>query len=208
MADSSFLVVPGTSSSKLTMPVKPYDELKGKYAVADYVKSHAKLEPSNVDNLITEPENFQYSTAVWLYEHLRQMCRDIGFLLAELNEECNPKSCPEMRVTDQFHFLCAAHVGTKNCSAIDYSTHTLEGVVSLLNNAQAFPNCTDIENKSIPKFRTILRRLYRILAHAHYHHKSIFTTFESKSFLTLRVHKFALKYSLIAEDQLIIPGFR
>jgi hypothetical protein len=208
------LVVPGTTASQLSCPISNLDTLTGKFAVSDYIKARAKLNPSNVDALLTEPTDFNCGTAVWLYEHLRQIARDIGFLLAELTDTiCTPTTCSEMNVVvpgveAQFHYLCAAHVGTSNCSAIDYSTHTLEGVVSLLNNAQAFPSRIDIANKSIPKFRTMLRRLYRILAHSYFHHMDTFMKFESQKFVTLRVHTLALKYSLIPADQLIIPGMR
>jgi len=182
--------------------------LTGKYAVADYIKTRARCMPDNINALLEEPPDYNYGTAVWLFEHVRQICRDIGFLLAELKDDCTSDTCVEMRVTDQFHYLCAAHVGTKNCCAIDYAVHTLEGTVSALNNSQAFPNNLDIENKNIKKFRTMLRRLYRILAHAHFHHTAIFEDYEKRNHLVLRIHSLSHKYQLIDSDQLTIPGYR
>ena len=182
---------------------------QSKYCVSDFIKKCSRTTPQDIDTLINEPPGFDFSTAVWLFEHLRQICRDLGLLLVELNADvCTAASCPEMIVTDKYHYLCAAHVGTNSCSAMDYSVHTLEGTVSSLNSVKIFPNCNDIDNKQIPKFRTMLRRLYRILAHAHFHHPQTFASFETKTCLTLRLHRLAIKYQLIPAEQLIIPGLR
>ena len=108
------LITPGTTASDLHSSISVGPLQSGKYAVADYIKSRAKLQPENIDALLNEPKDFKYGNAVWLFEHMRQICRDLTLLLAVLrsNNCCTSKECPEMRVTDQFHFLCAAHVGT------------------------------------------------------------------------------------------------
>ena len=91
---------------------------------------------------------------------------------------------------------------------MDYAVHTLEGTVSMLNSGQAFPNNLDIDNKNIPKFRTMLRRLYRVFAHTYYHHRNIFNQLEEQTHVCKRVHVLSKKYSLIDNAQLIIPGYR
>ena len=201
-----------TSKRGLPITTSPITtNLSGKYCVSDYIKTRVKTEPSNIKNILQEPKEYSYGTALWLFEHLKQICRDLGFLLAELHDDkiCTASTCPEMGITHlNLKYLCAAHVGTKNCCAIDYAVHTLEGTVSTLNNSKAFPNNLEIENKNIPKFRTMLRRLYRVLAHAFFHHQATFITFENKTHLCKRVHALALKYQLIESDQLIIPGYR
>ncbi|CAF4378116.1 unnamed protein product, partial [Adineta steineri] len=45
-----------------------------------------------------------------------------------------------MTATEQWIFLCAAHKNPKECPAIDYTRHTLDGAASLLNSNKYFPS--------------------------------------------------------------------
>lgn len=45
-----------------------------------------------------------------------------------------------MTATDQWIFLCAAHKQPRECSAIDYTRHTLDGAACLLNSNKYFPS--------------------------------------------------------------------
>lgn len=45
-----------------------------------------------------------------------------------------------MTATDQWIFLCAAHKTPKECTAIDYTRHTLDGAACLLNSNKYFPS--------------------------------------------------------------------
>jgi hypothetical protein len=45
-----------------------------------------------------------------------------------------------MTATEQWIFLCAAHKNPKECSAIDYTRHTLDGAACLLNSNRYFPS--------------------------------------------------------------------
>lgn len=38
-----------------------------------------------------------------------------------------------MKATDEWLYLCAAHKAPKECCAIDYIIHTLDGTAALLN---------------------------------------------------------------------------
>lgn len=42
--------------------------------------------------------------------------------------------------TEQWIFLCAAHKTPKECPAIDYTRHTLDGAACLLNSNKYFPS--------------------------------------------------------------------
>eukprot|EP00946_MAST-07B_sp_MAST-7B-sp1_P002897 g2897.t1 len=184
--------------------------MSGRYAVADYIQTRSAQRPQTselVETLVTQPEDFPYTITVWLFEHVKQICRDVGFLIAEFigNDACTPTTCPRMQATDKYMFKCAAHQGNKDCCAIDYAVHTLEGAVSLLNSSKAFPNNLDIKASNITRFKTLVRRLYRILAHAHFHHPKDFASFERRTWLCYRMHMLCTKYALCPSEQIIIP---
>ena len=61
-------------------------------------------------------------------------------LTVKLRGECTPSSCPVMNATDEWQYLCAAHKTPKECCAIDYIVHTLDGTSALLCLDKAFPS--------------------------------------------------------------------
>ena len=203
------LILPGASADELlhAVSIRPFVEMSGRYAVGDYIRARCRLSPHRCEDIITQPDSFPYSTTVWLFEQVRQICRDVGFLVAGFIGEdiCTPVSCPKMKATDKYLFKCAAHQGNKDCCAIDYAVHTLEGAVSLLNSSKAFPNNLDIKASNMNKFKTLIRRLYRILAHAHFHHPKEFAAFERRTWLCHRMHLLCAKYVLCPKEQMIIP---
>lgn len=64
------------------------------------------------------------------------------------------------------------------CCAIDWMVHTMTGFNALLNNADDFPNRYTISPKSARHFGEMSRRLYRVFAHAFYHHRDAFSAIE------------------------------
>ncbi|VDN44521.1 unnamed protein product [Gongylonema pulchrum] len=79
------------------------------------------------------------------------------------------------------------------CSAIDYTRHTLDGAAALLNSNKYFPSRVSIKESSIAKIGSVCRRVYRIFAHAYFHHPELFEKFEVR------------KYNLMANEHLIVP---
>lgn len=142
---------------------------------------------------------------VWKYEHLRQFCQELNALATRLQVECTPSTCPQMTATDQWIFLCAAHKSPKECSAIDYTRHTLDGAAILLNSTKYFPSRVSLRQPSVTKLGSISRRIYRIFSHAYYHHKPIFLDFENTFQLCRRFTHFVTKYNLMPSDNLIVP---
>ena len=53
----------------------------------------------------------------------------------------------QMTATEQWIFLCAAHKTPKECPAIDYTRHTLDGAACLLNSNKYFPSRVSIKVK-------------------------------------------------------------
>ena len=72
--------------------------------------------------------------------HYRQFCMELNGIAVKLQKECHPESCTQMTATDQWIFLCAAHKTPKECPAIDYTRHTLDGAACLLNSNKYFPS--------------------------------------------------------------------
>ena len=85
---------------------------------------------------------------VWKYEHLRQFCMELNGLAVALQGECQPENCSQMTATEQWIFLCAAHKTPKECPAIDYTRHTLDGAACLLNSNKYFPSRVSIKVNS------------------------------------------------------------
>ena len=54
-------------------------------------------------------------------------------------------SSSQMTATEQWIFLCAAHKTPKECPAIDYTRHTLDGAACLLNSNKYFPSRVSIK---------------------------------------------------------------
>ena len=111
----------------------------------------------------------------------------------------------EMTATEQWIFLCAAHKTPKECPAIDYTRHTLDGAACLLNSNKYFPSRVSIKESSVAKLGSVCRRVYRIFSHAYYHHREIFDSFEEKTHLCRRFTVFVTKYNLMSKDNLIVP---
>lgn len=65
---------------------------------------------------------------------------------------------------------------------------------------------TSIPTTSLKHFTSIARRLYRIFAHAWYHHRDVFSACESETSLYERFLALSTEYDLVSPDLLVIPG--
>jgi hypothetical protein len=143
--------------------------------------------------------------SLWQYEHIRQFTIELSHFAVYLGSVCNHTTCPQMKATDEWMYLCAAHKQPQECSAVDYIIHTLDGTAALLNSNKWFPVESAVPESSLKYFHSITRRLYRILSHAFFHHKDAFDEFELQSHLCLRFVTFSKAYDLIPPKLLIIP---
>lgn len=173
-------------------------------AVQQHIQQTIRREPGNVDLILRMPDAAQ-DEGVWKYEHLRQFCMELNGLAVRLQAECRPDACSQMTATEQWIFLCAAHKTPKECPAIDYTRHTLDGAACLLNSNKYFPSRVSIKESSVAKLGSVCRRVYRIFSHAYFHHRAVFDRFESETFLCRRFTHFVTKYNLMSKDNLIVP---
>ncbi|KAH8391206.1 hypothetical protein KR215_008818 [Drosophila sulfurigaster] len=214
MADGSTILRrnrPGTKSKDFCRwPDEPLEEMDSTLAVQQYIQQLIKRDPSNVELILTMPE--AQDEGVWKYEHLRQFCMELNGLAVRLQKQCSPSTCTQMTATDQWIFLCAAHKTPKECPAIDYTRHTLDGAACLLNSNKYFPSSVQltthrvsIKESSVTKLGSVCRRVYRIFSHAYFHHRRIFDEFEAETYLCHRFTHFVTKYNLMSKENLIVP---
>ncbi|CAH8519817.1 unnamed protein product [Schistosoma bovis] len=195
---------PGTKAEEwCNWPDEPFEDMESTLAVQQYIQQTIRRDFNNVDEILTAPEG--QDEVVWKYEHLRQFCMELNGLAVCLQEQCTPKTCPQMTATEQWIFLCAAHKTPKECPAVDYTRHTLDGAACLLNSSKYFPSRVSIKVTSVNRLDSVCRRVYRIFSHAYYHHREIFDSFEESTALCRRFTTFVLKYNLMSKDNLIVP---
>ncbi|KAH7731604.1 Mob1/phocein family protein [Aphelenchoides avenae] len=184
-------------------PLVSFDEMDSTLNVQQWIQQCIRADYKNIDTILTCPSGVE--EGVWKYEHLRQFCMELNGLAVLLQDECKPETCVQMTATEQWIFLCAAHKNPKECSAIDYTRHTLDGAASLLNSNRYFLSRITIKESSIAKIGSVCRRVYRIFSHAYFHHRNLYDTFEEETYLCRRFTAFVMKYNLMAHEHLIVP---
>lgn len=145
-------------------------------------------------------------TDVWIYEQLRRIVLDFSTpWLTMLQKDCDknakPKTCEAMNA-DDWMYLCASHGEEKQCCAIDYIIHTLDGTTALLNSQRHFPSRTYIPTTSLRHFGSVSRRLSRIFVHAFEHHRDVFEACEAETSLYARFIALVQNFDLIAVESL------
>jgi hypothetical protein len=110
-----------------------------------------------------------------------------------------------MNATQSWIFLCASHKNPKECPAIEYTVHTLDGASALLNSNRYFPSRVSLKDTSLVKIGSVCRRVYRIFSHAYFEHRKLFDEFEEETFLCHRFTRFVIKYALMGSEHLLVP---
>ncbi|KAL9938444.1 hypothetical protein V8E36_003067 [Tilletia maclaganii] len=149
-------------------------------------------------------------TDVWVYEQLRRIVQDLTTpwlttLLSACSKTSSPDTCSAMNAGDWL-YVCASHGEDRQCCAIDYIVHTVDGTAALLNNPRHFPGRTYIPNASLRQFGSIARRLSRIFVHAHGHHRELFEECEAQTSLYARFYALNAIYELISTESLPALG--
>ena len=154
--------LPGTTASNFCRwPDETFEEMDSTLAVQQFIQQTIRKNVNDVDSILTAPET--QDEGVWKYEHLRQFCMELNGLAVALQSECQPESCSQMTATEQWIFLCAAHKTPKECPAIDYTRHTLDGAACLLNSNKYFPSRVSIKvliNNSHNEFKKLDYYIY------------------------------------------------
>lgn len=204
MAFQSSRLLPGMSWKKKRNPCQEtFDAFEGQLGVQQWIQFLSNTRPENVRELLKKPAAVDESA--WIYEHLRQVVLQLNLLVCKLANICDVETCPQMIATEDWTYLCAAHPEPKECCAIDYITHTLDGSSVLLTSPKYFPSRVSFNSNATGYFRSASRRLYRIFAHAYFHHNQAFEEFENETHLTERFLVMVNKFKLVPKKLQIIP---
>ncbi|KAJ1726762.1 hypothetical protein LPJ61_004976 [Coemansia biformis] len=168
----------------------------------EYLQGLLRQRRFDLDKLLQVPDGVD--RLGWLFEHMRQICIEMGLYVAQIRKECTEQTCPMMRANEA-PFYCAGHGHPRPCSAIGYAVHTLDYAVRLLTSAFPGGGSGSVDEASQKHFQSMVRRLYRIFAHAYFHHREFFERQEAASYLYARFVRLARKYGLVLEAQLVIP---
>lgn len=154
--------------------------------------------------------------SLWLYEltrFLTQHANDLLVaLLTRIDPACSAASCPEMRASE-WQYLCAVHDTPKACCAVDYCIHTLDWAGDILTSVKLFPSRMTLGPQDSPGHQTavrnitnIMRRVYRIFAHAWFQHREgVFWPVEVSGGIYTLFKTVCDVYGLIQEDNYTIP---
>lgn len=164
--------------------------------------------------IATPPANIDRS--LWLYEltrFLTQHANDLLVaLLTKIEPACSAASCPEMRASE-WQYLCAVHETPKACCAVDYCIHTLDWAGDILTSVKLFPSRMTLGPQDSPGHQTavrnitnVMRRVYRIFAHAWFQHREgVFWPVEGSGGIYTLFKTVCDVYGLIQEDNYTIP---
>ncbi|KAI6235627.1 hypothetical protein M3Y95_00071800 [Aphelenchoides besseyi] len=180
-----------------------YDQMESTLSVQQWIQQTIREDYKNIEKILTCPKGVE--EGVWKYEHLRQFCMELNGLAVLLQEECVPETCTNMNATQSWIFLCASHKNPKECPAIEYTMHTLDGASALLNSNRYFPSRVSLKDTSLTKIGSVCRRVYRIFSHAYFEHRKLFDEFEAESYLCHRFTLFVTKYALMGPEHLLVP---
>ena len=127
------------------------------------------------------------------------------------NPPCSANTCPEMRASE-WQYLCAVHEPPKPCCAIDYCCHTLDWAANTLTSQKNFPSRLTLGNETsggsaaaLKNLTNIMRRVYRIFAHAWFQHRSVFWQVEGQEGLYILFKTICDFYALIPQENYTIP---
>ena len=154
--------------------------------------------------------------SLWLYELTRFLTQHANellvALLTKIDPACSAATCPEMRASE-WQYLCAVHDTPKACCAVDYCIHTLDWAGDTLTNVKLFPSRMTLGPQDSPGHQTavrnitnIMRRVYRIFAHAWFQHREgVFWPVEGSGGIYTLFKTVCDAYGLIQEDNYTIP---
>ena len=163
--------------------------------------------------IASPPPNVDRS--LWLYELCRLIVQRANTVCVSFFREdppCAATTCPEMRASE-WQYLCAVHEPPKSCCAIDYCCHTLEWAAETLSSTRFFPSrltlgteATGGSQAGVRQLTNIMRRVYRIFAHAWFQHRQVFWQVEGEEGLYVLLKTVCTVYGLLPEDSYTIPA--
>lgn len=221
---------PGTKAVDMASgpPLIPLSQLDSPFQLQEHLKAlHYEHTRSTTDPTATVALTHETALLIatppatvdrslWLYElsrFLAQHTNDLLVaLLTKIDPACSAATCPEMRASE-WQYLCAVHEAPKACCAIDYSSHTLDWAANVLTDVKLFPSRMTLgpqdsaaHQTAVRNITNVMRRVYRIYAHAWFQHREgVFWPFEGSGGIYTLFKRVCDVYGLIQEDNYTIP---
>eukprot|EP01061_Rhynchopus_euleeides_P010943 TRINITY_DN20518_c0_g2_i1.p1 TRINITY_DN20518_c0_g2~~TRINITY_DN20518_c0_g2_i1.p1 ORF type:complete len:250 (+),score=78.97 TRINITY_DN20518_c0_g2_i1:57-752(+) len=174
-------------------------------AVETYLLLLTSLAPHEISPSCIPPSP-KIDESLWQHESMRLYICGLNRLVVHISPCCTPKTCPKMTASSEWLFLCACHKQPQECPAVDYAFHTLDGAAIVLHSTKFFNDRKDAQERSPSQlFANMIRRLYRIFAHAWHHHNKAFMEFESRTKLCERFVRFSFHFNLLQKDNILMP---
>ena len=176
------------------------------------------ISRSMANSLATPPPGIDRS--LWLYELCRVLVQKVNTIIVALFTDtppCSALTCSEMRASE-WQYLCAVHDPPKSCCAIDYCCHTLDWAANTLTNPKHFPSRLTLSGGTgegtsatssqhqVRQLSNVIRRVYRIFAHAWFSHREVFWRVEGKTGLYVFYKTVCDTYNLIPEENYTVPA--
>ena len=107
----------------------------------------------------------------------------------------------------EWQYLCAVHEPPRPCCAIDYSCHTLDWAGFQLTSTKIYPSRLTLSEGTggVKNLGNIMRRVYRIFAHAWFSHRSTFWEVEGREGLYILLKTVCDVHGLMSEENYTIP---
>lgn len=203
-----------TDKTQLDSSFQLQEHLQALYASLTKSKKGNNTIPINAETayqLAKAPEGVD--PLLWLYELCRKLViLENAIIVAFYQEDppCSKDTCPEMRASE-WQYLCAVHDPPKACYAIDYCNHTLDWAANQLTSPKIFPSRLTMGSASggsqggLRALTNIMRRCYRIFAHAWYQHRQVFWNIENSQGLYIFFKTVCDVYNLIPQDSYTVP---
>ncbi|KAL0211178.1 hypothetical protein P9112_009476 [Eukaryota sp. TZLM1-RC] len=155
--------------------------------------------PTDIHKILSTPPNI--NTISWIIEQFRQLLVDLSFFSIKLHQECTRSTCDQMKTTQEWMFLCAAHKTPTDCCAVDYTRHTIDSAIRCISELSRL----DSPSSRLDLIRTHSRRLVRILLHSAHHHADLLVDYEERTALCKRFCAFCLWFDIVPAKQLCFP---
>lgn len=202
--------------TKLDSPFQLQEHLKALHyhhtRPSDEIPTIRPITRESAKEIAVPPPNVDRS--LWLYELCRLLVMKANFVTVLFFREdppCSGSTCPEMRASE-WQYLCAVHEPPKSCCAIDYCCHTLEWAADTLTSTKNFPSRLSLGGETpgaaqgaVRQLTNIMRRVYRIFAHAWFSHRDVFWQLENEEGLYMLFKTVCDEYHLIPEENYTVP---
>jgi len=144
----------------------------------------------------------------WIASKMVSMYTEVGYVISALDVFCTAESCPVMRAGRHWAYAWADETNRDpvNMPAMQYMFTLLQYTHNTLSNPRIVPlDGSPYPDDWLPRMRLLMKRIFRVYAHAYIHHFEKFQEHEAEAHLNhLFKHFlfFALEFQLVDEKDM------